>query len=111
MILKGRGPRRRGRLLSTGARQRYGDASRRVALDQLLRGEAEAVNGRKDAGTLFLEEALAIGAKQSFTRGVFYEHSETPAPVDEVFLHELLIGFHHREGIDPVFRGDVAHRR
>lgn len=87
-----------------------GCAARGVALEQLFRGKAESLNGRLDARPFVREKALALVAQQHLACTWFHEHPEASSRLDEVLLHELLIGLEHREGVDPVFRGDIAHR-
>src|SRR5438093_12846358 len=78
---------------------------------QVLRCQAEPLNGCVDPGPLVRQELLALALEQPIARAGFDEHSETSLRLDELLLDELLIALQNRDRIDPVFGRDVAHGR
>ena len=62
---------------------------------------------------------LGHSSARNFSRSAFSNSSRAPAVdehaqaallLDELLVDELLVGLQHRERIDPIFGGDVAHR-
>src|SRR6185312_5698564 len=82
----------------------------RAGRKQLLRRQAEALDGSVDVGPLFGHEALALGLEQQVARAGIDEHAEPAALLDDLLVGELLIGLEHRQRIDAEFGGDVPDR-
>src|SRR5262245_2932378 len=86
-------------------------AARGRRLQQLGRLEAQPLDRGVDLRPLFRQKLLALALQQQIARACVDEHASSPLLLDELLVDELLIALQHREGIDPVFGRDVAHRR
>src|SRR4029077_12060054 len=78
---------------------------------QLLRRQAEPLNGGVDSGPLLGKKLLALALQQQIASTGIDEHAATSFLFDELLVDQLLIAFQNRERIDPVFGRHVAHRR
>src|SRR5438477_575119 len=80
-------------------------------IQQLLRSQAEPLNGRVDPGPFLGEKFLAFALQQQIARAGIDEHAEASPLLDELLVDQLLIGFQNRERIDPILGCDIAHGR
>src|SRR5258706_13731565 len=78
--------------------------------EQLFQREAKPLNGRADSGPFFAQESLAFRLEQELARAGIDEHAPAPLGLDEPLVHQLLVALQDREGVDPIFRRDIAHR-
>src|ERR1700694_1095807 len=79
------------------------------SIQQLLRCQAEPLNGCIDAGPLFRKKFLALALQQQIARAHIDEHAATSLTLDKLLVNQLLIALQNRERIDPIFGRDVAH--
>ena len=78
---------------------------------QLLRRQAEPLDGRVDPGPLLGEELLALALQQQVARAGIDEHAAAALALDELLVDQLLIALQDGERIDAVLGRDGAHRR
>src|SRR5439155_19312005 len=64
---------------------------------QVLRCQAEPLNGCVDPGPLVRQELLAFALEQQIARAGSDEHAETSLRLDELLLDQLLIALQNRD--------------
>src|ERR1043165_9037709 len=79
-----------------------------VAFEQLLRLQAEPLDGLVDPRPLLGQELLALAGQQKIVGAVLDEHAEASLLLDEIVVDELLVGLEDRDRIDAILRPDVA---
>src|SRR5260221_8396812 len=77
---------------------------------QVLRRQAEALNGRVDLRPLLAEKPPALAVQQQRARPGVDEQAEASSLLDQLFVDQLLIALQNRQRIDPIFGHDIAHR-
>src|SRR5579864_7281060 len=78
------------------------------SVQQLLRCQAKALNGRVDSGPLFGKEPLAFTPQQQVAGAGIDEHAATSFALDQLLVHQLLIALENGEGIYAILRRDIA---
>jgi hypothetical protein len=81
------------------------------SFQQLVRRQAQPLNGGGDPGPLFREKFLSFALQQQIARAVINEHAKASLCLDQLLGDQPLIGLQNRERVDPIFRRDIAHRR
>src|ERR1051325_8214202 len=76
---------------------------------QLLRRQAEALNGGANVRPLLRQEPFTFGLQQEFACTCVDKHAQSSALLHHLFIDKLLIGLQHREGIHAILSGDIAH--
>src|SRR5947207_1572328 len=84
---------------------------RGAGCDELLRRQAEALDGRANARPLLVEEPLAFRLKQQRARAGIHKHAQPSPFLHELLIDKLLIGLQDGQRIDAVFGGNISHRR
>src|SRR5579871_891734 len=78
---------------------------------QVLGLKAQALNAGQDLRPVDVDELLPFAGHQPLAGAFRGEHPKPPPLLDQAVIDESLIGLQHRQRIDPVLRGDVAHGR
>src|SRR6185437_611805 len=84
--------------------------SRRARAQQLLSGQAEALDGGEDLGPLGFQEALALVFHQRLAGPVADVHSQAAPLLDQLLIDQLLVPLEDRQGVQTEFRRDAADR-
>ena len=89
----------------------WGRLAAGAGLQQFFRLQAEALNGGVDPGPFFAQELLPFALQQQTACPAIDEHAAPSFGLNQSLVHQLLIALQNRERIDPIFGGDIAHRR
>src|SRR4029077_17337310 len=81
------------------------------SVQQLLRCQAEPLDGCVDPGPLFGQKLLAFDLQQQIARAGIDEHSATSLALDELLVDQFLVALQDRDRIDPILGRDIAHGR
>src|SRR2546422_3299947 len=83
--------------------------ARRAATQELLGVDAEPPDVGSNPRPVLGEKLLTFALQELRSRALDDEHA-APAPgLDELLVHQFLVGLQHGDGIDPVLGGDGAH--
>src|SRR5215472_1890531 len=82
---------------------------RRRLLEQLLRSQAEPLNGCVDPRPFVGEKLLPFALQQQIARAGIDEHAAAPPGLDQPLVHQLLVTLQNRERIHPIVGRDIAH--
>src|SRR5262249_40147012 len=100
---------RSGGAAAPGRRPRSGRRRSARAL-QVIRAQAEALDGGVDLRPFVLEEALPFVLHQRLAGAGAHEHAEAPALLHQLLIDQRLVALEYRQRVEPEVGGHRADR-
>src|SRR5262249_27709939 len=79
-------------------------------LQQLLRLQAQPLNGCVDPRPLLGKKFLALALEQLVARALPDEHPQTALLLDQLLVDQFLVALQNRDRIEPILGRDIADR-